>query len=257
MATIRCGGHTFPSVEAVLFDKDGTLADVEGYLQLLGYDRVQKLYEQPDALSDNSAFLLSAFGLADGQLEPAGLLAVGSRQENEVAAAACLAVDGRPWIAALTAAKAAFCEAERSLAPKVEKTPLIAGATSLIVRLKDSQLKVGIVSADLHREVEAFITHYELSGIDWFWGAGDGHVPKTHPEFLRFACREMGGEQPIDPRSVLVIGDSASDLGVAKQGAAGFVGMTGGWSTSPMIEVEGVDCAIALISHLDQVEVFA
>ncbi|MEO0806340.1 MAG: HAD family hydrolase [Cyanobacteria bacterium J06643_4] len=258
MATIRCGGHTFPSIEAVLFDKDGTLADVEGYLQQLGYDRVHKLCDRSNGpLLDNGAFLLSAFGLVDGKLDPAGLLAVGSRQENEVAAAACLAADGWPWIAALTAAKAAFCEAERSLAPKAKKTPLIAGAAALIARLKDLQLKVGIVSADLHREVEAFITHHELSRIDWVWGAGDGHMPKTHPEFLRFACCEVGGEQPVAPQSVLVIGDSASDLGVAEQGAAGFVAMMGGWSTSPTIDVEGAECAIAPISHLDQVEVFA
>lgn len=257
MATIRCAGHTFSSIEGVLFDKDGTLAEVEGYLKVLGDARCQLLYGKSVASLRSRAFLQAAFGLSDGQLDPAGLLAVGSRQENEVAAAAVLAADGWGWMAALEAARDAFCEAEQGLAPKAEKTSLIAGATSLIARLKDAGLTVGIVSADLHREVEAFIASYDLSEIDWFWGAGDGHMPKTHSEFLRFACGELEGEGAIAPQSVLVIGDSASDLCVAKQGAAGFVAMTGGWTAPPVIDFEGADCAISVINRLDQVEVFA
>lgn len=261
MTTIRCGKKIFSSIQAVLFDKDGTLADVEGYLCQLGDMRWQRLCAAEPRLmptsSSAAAPLLFAFGLVEGRLDPAGLLAVGSRQENEVAAATFLAAAGWKWVAALTAAKTAFCEAERSLAPKVEKTPLLKGAAPLITRLKQSSVKVGIVSADLHSEVEAFVEQYRLK-VDWYWGAGNERLPKTHPDFLRLVCQEMAIAPPsINQSSVLIIGDSASDLLVATQGSCGFVGMTGGWSTPPNIDFSGVEIELATVSQLNQVEVFA
>ena len=43
MATIQCCGHLFQNILAVLFDKDGTLLNVEDYLIALGKERTHQI----------------------------------------------------------------------------------------------------------------------------------------------------------------------------------------------------------------------
>ena len=252
MATIRCLNQQFENIQAVLFDKDGTLANVESYLRTLGEARSHFIDAQVPGIHD---LLMTAFGVTNQGLDPTGLMAVGSRYENEIAAAAYVAATGKGWIDALAIVSVAFQQAEASLSEKSLKTPPIAGAKHLLHTLKLANIKLGIVSSDTHAEVASFINRYQLSEISWYCGAIASMPTKTHPDFLAFACKEMG----YDAKSTLIVGDAASDLQLALQGAAGFIGMTGGWYYPPSISLAGcstVDLAIATVSQLDQVESF-
>ncbi|NES40040.1 MAG: HAD family hydrolase, partial [Moorea sp. SIO2C4] len=95
MVTIRCGKVTFPNIEAVIFDKDGTLEDSQVYLRELAYKRSRLIDAQIPGIGEP---LLMAFGVQDDTLDPTGLMAVGSRRENEIAAAAYIAETGRGWL---------------------------------------------------------------------------------------------------------------------------------------------------------------
>lgn len=240
MATIRCGEIDFENIQAILFDKDGTLANVERYLGFLGQLRAKNVAVGVDEgdrctfLSDLlQSHLLAAFGQGDGWIDPSGLMAVGSREYNEVAAAAYVVAMGKVgWGAALAQVKAAFCKADAVLPLKVAQTPILEGASQLFSALVLADVTLGIVSSDVHREVEAFVDYYNCHEISWYCGASSEYLPKTHPDFLDFACESMG----VSPSATLVVGDSASDLALARQGAAGFVAMLGGWSRLPVIE---------------------
>ncbi len=252
MATIRCLNQQFENIQAVLFDKDGTLANVESYLRALGEARSHSINAQVPGIHNS---LMAAFGITENGIDPTGLMAVGSRYENEIAAAAYVAATGKGWIDALALVSLAFQQAEASLPEKSLETPLIAGTKRLLQRLKLANIKLGIVSSDTHIEVTSFVNRYQLSEISWYCGATANMLIKTHPDFLEFACRETG----IDAKATLIIGDAASDLQLALQGAAGFIGMTGGWYYPPDIglagrSIEGL--AIATVSQLDQVESF-
>ncbi|MGB3298128.1 MAG: HAD-IA family hydrolase [Phormidesmis sp.] len=264
MATLQCLGHRFENIQAILFDKDGTLADVESYLLALGRSRSQFIHTQ---VPDLKQPILSTFGLQDDSIDPAGLMAIGSRTENKIAAAAHVAAAGYGWIAALNLVESAFQRAEASLPAKVTQTPLIEGAAPLLRRLRSAQLKLGIVSADAQLEVKNFVDHHQLTDIGWYCGAAPETLPKTHPEFLKLACQSMG----VHSSSVVIIGDSAADLQLAQQGAAGFLGMTGGWRHPPIIETateaatrlagnlaKGLIENLAVVSfeHFGQIEVF-
>lgn len=252
MATIRCLNQQFESIQAVLFDKDGTLANVESYLRALGEARSHFIDAQVPGIHD---LLMTAFGIPNDGIDPTGLMAVGSRYENEIAAAAYVAATGKGWIDALALVNIAFHQAEVALTEKSLKTPLIVGAKRLLQRLELANVKIGIVSSDTHVEVASFIDRYQLSEISWYRGVTTDALTKTHPDFLAFACREM----EVDAADTLVVGDAASDLQLALQGAAGFIGMTGGWCYPPVISLAGrstVDLAIATVSQLDQVESF-
>ncbi|MEM6449844.1 MAG: HAD-IA family hydrolase [Cyanobacteria bacterium P01_D01_bin.105] len=236
MTTILCDKHRFENIEAVLFDKDGTLACVEPYLIALGKARAQRIealaYEVfPRAAAGIGDDILIAFGQTDRAVDPAGLLAVGSRAENEIAAAAYVAARGLGWVAALSLVRKAFTQGAQSLPEKVGQTPLLFGVATLFEWLKSNGVAIGIVSSDTHSEVTAFITHYELD-VDWHCGVEGAALTKTQPGFLSLACRTMD----VTPAQVLIIGDSASDMALASQGAAGFIGISGGWSTPPPFE---------------------
>lgn len=239
MATVRCGGMNFENIQAVLFDKDGTLANVERYLSLLGQLRAGYVAACVEGEVCSSASLilepqlLAAFGQGDGWIDPSGLMAVGSREYTEVAAAAYVVATGKfGWGAALARVKAAFCKADEDLPLKVTQTKPLEGTFQLFSGLATADVTLGIVSSDVHREVEAFVEYYNCKDISWYCGASPDQLPKTHPDFLNFACESMG----VRPGSTLVVGDSASDLVLAQQGAAGFVAMLGGWSCLPVIE---------------------
>ena len=243
MATIRCGHHTFENVQAVLFDKDGTLANVETYLKKLGELRSHLIAAQVPGTQAN---LLSAFGLQQDYIDAAGLMAVGSREQNEIAAAAYVAATGIGWVAALNLVARTFEQAKGLLPRKVAQTPLLPGAVGLIRQLNAVGAVLGIVSSDTQLEVAAFVEHYALAEISWYCGAQPSVLPKTHPDFLPFACKALA----VPMANVLVIGDSAADVALAQR-AGGFVGVTAGWRRSPQFSAD-----IVSIETLSQVEVF-
>lgn len=256
MATLQCLGHRFENIQAILFDKDGTLANVENYLLALGRSRSHFVNTQAPDLKEP---LLSAFGLQNNSIAPTGLMAVGSRAENKIAAAAYVAATGYGWIAALNLVESAFQQAEASLPDKVTQTPLIEGVALLLRQLRLGQVKLGIVSADAQSEVKNFVDHHQLTDIGWYCGAAPETLPKTHPDFLKFACQSMG----VHSSTTIIIGDSAADLQLAQQGAAGFLGMTGGWQHPPTIETTThpagyliENLAVVTFEHLSQIEVF-
>ncbi|MEO1394127.1 MAG: HAD family hydrolase [Cyanobacteria bacterium J06634_5] len=240
MATIQCGSVRFENIQAVLFDKDGTLANVERYLVALGELRshlvATSLYPTNAELAQDFADdLLKTFGQTRSAIAPDGLMAVGSRYDNEIAAAAAISSTGVGWIASCNQAQLAFQQAEATLSPKVLQTPPLDGMSVLLSSLKTAGLQIGIVSSDVHPEVAAFVSRYTTDEISWYCGAGEQTLPKTHPDFLQFACDSMA----VDPAATLVMGDSAADWVLAAGAAspaAGFVAMTGGWQQPPTID---------------------
>ncbi|MEL6554118.1 MAG: HAD-IA family hydrolase [Cyanobacteria bacterium J06621_11] len=252
MGTVCCQGKTFQSINAILFDKDGTLAQVEDYLIKLGFVRSQLIAQASTADRKASSLaiesqILATFGLSSNQLNPAGLLAVGSRYDNEIAAAACLAANGYGWISAVKIAYSAFAQAADTLSPKVIHTPLLPHARQLLKQIEAAGIATGIVSSDLHSEVTSFIAHHQLTEVDWHCGFSADTLRKTHSDFLQFACEEMS----VKANEILIIGDSAADYELSKQGSAGFLGMTGGWSKQPVMASEITTC-----SELNQIKIF-
>ena len=105
MATIKVLDKVFTNITGIIFDKDGTLADSHNYLRELAQKRSRLIDAQVPGVGEP---LLMSFGMLDGVLDPAGLMAVGSHHENAIAAAAYIAETGRSWFDSLDIAKKAF-----------------------------------------------------------------------------------------------------------------------------------------------------
>ncbi len=246
LATIQCGSVTFPAIQAVLFDKDGTLADSQTFLRRLGQKRSRLIDAQIPGVQEP---LLMAFGLDGDQLNPAGLLAVGTRLENEIAAAAYVAETGRDWMASLTLVRSAFVEADRVFQRKADSTPLFEGAREVLKALATAGIKVGIVSADTTENVSDFVACYQLEALVQVALGIDHGTGKPDPTVFFQACTALD----VLPERALTIGDSAADMEMAKAAkAGGCVAVTWGWTQAA--QLKQADASIDSFSAIQLLE---
>lgn len=249
MGKIRCGCHIFHSVEAILFDKDGTLADSQNFLWQLGLKRADQVEKIVPGLKP---LILQSFGSTDTSCNPAGLLAVGTRQENEIAIASLIAQTGQDWITAKAIAAQAFLEADQLLPRKADLTPLFPGIFDLVRSLNAQGFRLGILSSDSSENVKDFTNRYEINPYFHVQIGAQAGMVKPDPCLLHLACTELG----TSPQTTLVIGDSQADLELAQTGGAiAAIGVTwGGISEAQLAHADAIAHQVADIQALETQE---
>ncbi|HEY9675702.1 MAG TPA: HAD family hydrolase [Waterburya sp.] len=244
MVTIRCRDMTFPNIQAVIFDKDGTIEDSQVFLRELGQKRSRLIDAQIPGIGEP---LLMAFGIDGETLNPTGLMAVGSRRENEIAAAAYVAETGRGWLESLAIAHNAFAEADRYLKDAANTSPLFAGSLEVLKFLSEAGLKLGILSAATTQRVQAFVKRHQLEPYIQLQQGVDEGPSKPDPTLFLQACQNLG----VAPASTLMVGDSVGDIEMAhRAGAAGCIGIC--WGTPKAAHLESAD---VVISQLDEIQI--
>ncbi|MBW4451948.1 MAG: HAD family hydrolase [Nostoc indistinguendum CM1-VF10] len=239
MATIKCRNITFDNIQAILFDKNGTLEDSETYLRSLAQKVARLIDAQVPGIGEP---LLMAFGINGNILDPAGLISVASRRETEVAAAAYIAETGRGWFESLKIARQALDEAEKYI--EQTPSPLFVGSLDLLKYLQEGGLKLGILSAATTEEVHNFVENHQLSDyIQLEMGVDEG-PSKPDPVLFLQACQALG----VQPSATLMVGDSVGDMQMARNAkAAGCIGIT--W-VDKSDNVRGADVVINLLDEI-------
>lgn len=247
MITIECQGIGRSSplvirdVEAIFFDKDGTLSRSEEYLKRLGRERAEAI----DRLAPGSLeMLLRGFGLQGDQLNPTGLLPVGSSEENRLGAAGQLAALGYSWFDCLRITQVAFQEVEQNLPPFYTLAPVIAGTAECLQQLATLPVKVAIVSGDTTPNIEKFLDYHHLTPwVDGLRGA-DTLPRKPDPHCFWQLCEAL----QVKPEATVMVGDATGDMAMARSaGAAAGIGVLWGWSLS-----HGIDQADAIVDRWEQ-----
>ncbi|QYX30245.1 HAD family hydrolase [Sphaerospermopsis torques-reginae] len=241
MITIKCGDITFSDIQAILFDKNGTLEDSETYLRSLGQKAARIIDAQIPGIGEP---LLMAFGINGNILDPAGLMSVASRKETEVAAAAYIAETGRGWFESLKIARQALAEADHYVSQT--PAPLFPGVLDVLRSLSAAGLKLGILSAATTGEVQKFvITHHLRDYLQLEMGVDEG-PSKPDPILFLQACQSLG----IPPGATLMVGDSVGDMQMARHAkAAGCIGIT--WVNN----TDNVKGADVVINQLDEIQI--
>lgn len=251
MAVIQCGDRVFEDIQAVIFDKDGTLADSRAYLVAQARKRIDCLETHlaeilsPAAMEQLTDRLFQAWGVAETQIHPAGLMAVGSRRDNEIVTAGYVAGLGFAWVEALTIVQTAFQAANQFFPRKDLLTPIVALGPTYLAALHRQGLNLGLLSADTTPNVEAFVNTYGLQPyVSLVMGAQEG-LSKPDPQLLHQACATIG----VPPSQTLVVGDSAADIELAKRAdAAGAIGVWGAWGQP--FTIPNADVMVASLAEI-------
>ncbi|MDA0726992.1 MAG: HAD-IA family hydrolase [Cyanobacteria bacterium] len=239
MAELLLRGTELGAIDAVLFDKDGTLSISEPQLLTLAEARVFLCLElvsseRREPLKD---LLQRAYGLRADSVCPAGITAVASRDHNLIATATALVQVGLGWPEALALSERVFAEADAVDARRSTDAPLPTSATTegllpWLEQLRLAGVRCAVISNDDMAGIEHFLRAHGLR--DYFCGLWSAeHRPrKPDPAAVHGLCAELG----VEPRRCALIGDANSDLRMAV--AAGIphplaLGYTAAWRTPP------------------------
>jgi len=200
-------------VRSYIFDKDGTLTDIQSRWGPVFVGMVHHLAAGDDDLAGR---LADAFGvdLAAGGVIPNGLAAVGNGHELGVRAAEVLLGDGAPVDGLEDRLRAAFRSTPNG--PLVPLGEVAATMESLAAR----GVRLGLATADsrdnaLRELADLGIAHL----IDEVRCGNDGGPVKPDPEVLWSICRAWR----LDVAEVAFVGDSVQDLRCAEAAGMRFV----------------------------------
>lgn len=242
MLNIRCRGLEFREIQAVIFDKDGTLEDSSNYLYQLAQKRARLVDAQIPGVGEP---LLMAFGILGSNLDPAGLMAVGSRQESLIASAAYVAETGRDWVTAKNLVEQAFAEADKTITNDIGKMHL--GSRELLTMLCATGIKLGILSNAPSNDVANFVRHHQLESLLNLQMGADGEVTKPDPRLFLTACDRL----QVPPHKTLMIGDSAGDIEMTQRaGGMGCIAIAWG------VAAPHLKKASMVIDRLAEIEIF-
>ena len=242
MTKLRLREHPL-SANAIVFDKDGTLADSHAFLWQLGCLRIDLCVDllrlQDAELTPHRVQALrSSLGVGGPRLDPEGLMATATRLANQQAVVNWLLEADYPEDGLMDRVAECFQRADHQLYPKAHHTPPFPGTAALLERLTKAGVPMGVLSSDRQANVGEFLTHYHMAGYVQAWRGTDvGEPPKPDPSLFYQLCHHLG----VDPRHTLVVGDSSVDFKLAKQaGAAGFISVSEAWGRPPVGGAEWV-----------------
>jgi phosphoglycolate phosphatase len=242
LVTIKCKNVSFANIQAIFFDKNGTLEDSQVYLRSLGQKAARIIDAQIPGIGEP---LLMAFGINGDNLDPAGLMSVASRRETEIAAAAYIAETGKGWFESLEIARQSLDEAEKYLS--TTPAPLFPGSWEVLQSLSASGLKLGIISAATTADVRDFVARYQLSDYIQVQKGVDDGPSKPDPILYLQACQAL----EVEPSATLMVGDAVGDMQMARNAkAAGCIGIT--W-IGKLDHVQGADVVIQQLGEIQVV----
>jgi len=234
--------RTFTAIQALIFDKDGTLENSKVYLEKLTLERLRLLEKIAPGIGQP---LAQAFGFDGQRLNGAGLMGVGSRQDTVIAAAAYLTPRGHGWFDALSLSHGCFDQADRQVVANAQTCPMFPGVAERLKIWAQRGLKIAIVSAARQSSVERFIADHQLAPWVTVALGSDRGLSKPDPALYQLACQQLG----VNPHQTLMIGDAQGDITMAQQaGAQGAIAIR--WPGYQSPDLKAADATIEAIDHI-------
>lgn len=231
--------------QAIIFDKDGTLIDFDAMWGGWTIYLAEQL-RQASGINVRAALCL-AFGYDEKTNK---VLAHGKVAASPMAQLHTLTVEvmrslGLSPEAAERVVEKAWCIPDPVLLAK----PLT-DIRSLFEKLQNGKIKIAIATADDRAPTQAMIEVFDIEEyIATMVCADDGIPSKPQPDMVLAICERI----QIDPSKVMVIGDTVSDLKMARAAGAGLcVGVLSGVSNARDLAHH----ADVLIESIDELHVY-
>jgi HAD superfamily hydrolase (TIGR01549 family) len=241
VARVGAGGVVFVEVEAIVFDKDGTLVDLDA-----SWSQAGRVWLERSAAGDGDLFhrLCQALGYdpIPGSLVPDGVLA-----------AATVGVLADTTRAVLAEAGVSADKIERrvgdarrealAVASTMDRLRAIGDVHATFRRLAEAGLRLAVATSDDRRVAEPTLAHLGVASLVGALVCGDdGFPPKPDPAGLLAISATLS----VEPGRLLMVGDSTGDLEAAR--AAGTAGVVAVGRRSPA--AAGADAVVESIEEL-------
>lgn len=231
--------------QAIIFDKDGTLINFDamwgGWTEHLAHQ-----LHQTSGL-DVFPLLCHAFGydspskkvLADGTLAAYPMKQL---YDLTVKVMQSFGLDNE---SAEKIVKECWCIPDPVLLAKP-----FADLNELFSKLQNEKIKIAIATADDRLPTQAMLDAFDIeSYINTFICADDGVKSKPAPDMVLEICKRMS----IEPSKVMVIGDTTSDMKMARAAGAGLcVGVLSGVSSAKDL----IPYADVIIESIDELHIY-
>ena len=245
MPKICLNGISLGNIKGILFDKDGTLSDSEYHLTNIAKSRINeslKIFKNnssQEELIKLKFSLESVYGFRNDFLNPNGAIAIASRYENLISTATVFCIMGKAWSEALELANNVFLIVDKNKAFKNPHAtilrPLLPGVKELLEKLQKANLKCALISNDTNKGIEDFITVNKLESKFIAYWSCENSPKKPNPNAVKGLCKLI----KIDPSECALIGDSDSDLKMAKDAGIGIrMGYISGWNIKPNLSYQ-------------------
>lgn len=221
-------------IDAVLFDKDGTLYDFAGSWNAWTGGILEHLAGGDDALADALGRAIG-FDRARGGYLPHSMAIAGTTAEVAAALAGALpGADGSQI--------ERFLETRAADIPLLETVPL----APFLAGLAGGGLRLGVMTNDHESAARAHLTRTGvLEAFDFIAGADSGHGAKPDPDPLLAFCAAVG----VAPSATIMVGDSTHDLVAGRAAGMITIGVLTGLSDTSVLAPHA-DAVLPDIGHL-------
>lgn len=235
------------NIEAVLFDKDGTIIDFSSIWIPWAKDIYEYLLSTIPNCNLRYEQLMKALGAGevDEQADPRGPLAIGTMLESQHIVAFKLYEGGMPWNVAVIHAKDSvdYANEKQNHSAFIQA---ISGIDECLATLKENKLMLGVLTAD---DTEKAWHHLKKVGLenyfDFVIGSDQVANGKPYPDMALLAKERYG----INLSEAMMIGDTNADMQLGKN--AGMK-MSVGIVSSSSKEAAHLEDADRIIYHYQQ-----
>ncbi|HCH23365.1 MAG TPA: hypothetical protein DE179_03615 [Oceanospirillaceae bacterium] len=226
------------NIEAILFDKDGTLLDFHATWLPKGRELLDKLCAGDVALMSH-LMVKAGYDAASGRILSGSILAAGNNLD--------IAQVWAPELGMPIAELEAFINAEFAASDSHPSVP-VDRLTSSLQKLHDMGYTLGVATMDSEKGINATLTPFSCLHLFGFLAGYDsGHGSKPGPGMVQGFCQAMG----LQPQQVMVVGDNTHDLHMGLSAGAGVVvGVLTG--TSVGADLHEADFVLDSIADLPQ-----
>lgn len=226
MAQIQYGGTPFDT-DLIVFDKDGTLVDFAEMWGARIHNAVEALCRAVDAdiILRGRLYLAVGYDPEFGTFFPQSPAITAPMHDMYIIPAVVLYQHGYGWLDAELLVEEHY-KAVLDAPLKPEEIRATTDLTPLFEGLHAAGVEIAVVTSDDRTPTLQTLDHLGLTDAVGFLVCADDGLPgKPAPDGLLAACKHFNA----DPRRVAMIGDSTTDLVMAKRAGVGLrVGVLSG-----------------------------
>lgn len=124
------------------------------------------------------------------------------------------------------------------------------GFPDIFYKLKNHGIKISLLTTKIQDQADKIIDHFGFRDcFDLVMGRRDGIAHKPSSEPLLLICKELN----ILISNTLMVGDTELDIQCGKNAGALTCGLTYGYRTSELIEIENPDFILDSINNLEKI----